>query len=310
MNEWVGDYELLLFERRDHGVLLITINRPEVANAVNNRLHLELGSVWRHVDSDESVAVVVITGAGESFCSGGEAGTFDTGPELSSAALDETMFDIQTLVMSMVNCRKPIISAGNGAAFASGMAIALAADISVVGEDTRFNDAHLGGGMVAGDNAALLWPLYTSLAKARYYLLAGYSLKGEEAERIGLVSSCVADHEVLERALKAAVRIATNAQFAVRWTKRALNAWVRQQAPIFELSTALQMLSLMGPAQAFCSDVAVTAAEEAVEFHAGIGMTWEYPAHLYLKRAKVDQSALGTPGMHRAGLAQLVNLPG
>jgi enoyl-CoA hydratase len=210
-------------------------------------LHVELGSVWRHVDQDESVAVAVITGAGDSFCSGGEAGTFDMGPDLSSAALDETMFDIQALVTSMVDCRKPILSAVNGGAYASGMAIALAADISIVGRGTRFNDAHLGGGMVAGDHAALLWPLYTSLAKARYYLLAGYSLEGEEAERIGLVSCCVADDEVLARALKVAGRIATNAQFAVRWTKRALNAWVRQQAPLFELSTALQMLSLMGP---------------------------------------------------------------
>lgn len=62
-------------------------------------------------------------------------------------------------------------------------------------------------------------------------------------------------------------------------------------------------------AQAFCGDLAVTAAEEAVQLHAGIGMTWEYPAHLYLKRAKVDQSALGSPGRHRGRLADLVNLP-
>jgi enoyl-CoA hydratase len=245
--EWADEFEHLLFDRREHGVMLVTINRPEVGNAVNSRLHLELGSVWAHIDQDESVAVAVITGAGQSFCTGGEAGTFDTGPELASAALDATMFDIQALVMSMVNCRKPIISAVNGGAFASGMALALAADISIVGEGTRFNDAHLGGGMVAGDHAALLWPLYTSLAKARYYLLSGYSLSGEEAERIGLVSCCVADNEVVGRALKVAERIATNAQFAVRWTKRSLNAWVRQQAPLFELSTALQMLSLMGP---------------------------------------------------------------
>ncbi|MGV9868376.1 acyl-CoA dehydrogenase family protein [Rhodococcus koreensis] len=62
-------------------------------------------------------------------------------------------------------------------------------------------------------------------------------------------------------------------------------------------------------AQAFCGDLAVTAAEEAVQLHAGIGMTWEYPAHLYLKRAKADQISLGTPGLHRARLAELVTLP-
>jgi alkylation response protein AidB-like acyl-CoA dehydrogenase len=62
-------------------------------------------------------------------------------------------------------------------------------------------------------------------------------------------------------------------------------------------------------AQAYCSSVAVHAAEEAVQLHAGIGMTWEHPAHLYLKRAKADEIALGTPGRHRAALAGLVDLP-
>ena len=61
-------------------------------------------------------------------------------------------------------------------------------------------------------------------------------------------------------------------------------------------------------AQAFCGDLAVTAAEEAVQLHGGIGMTWEHPAHLYLKRAKADQIALGTPGTHRARLAGLIDL--
>jgi alkylation response protein AidB-like acyl-CoA dehydrogenase len=63
-------------------------------------------------------------------------------------------------------------------------------------------------------------------------------------------------------------------------------------------------------AQAYCSDLAVTAAEEAIQLHGGIGMTWEHPAHLYLKRAKADQIALGTPGAHRARLAGLVGLAG
>ena len=62
-------------------------------------------------------------------------------------------------------------------------------------------------------------------------------------------------------------------------------------------------------AQAYCSEVAVHAAEEAVQLHGGIGMTWEHPAHLYLKRAKSDQIALGTPGRHRARLGTLVDLP-
>jgi enoyl-CoA hydratase len=243
---WDQRYTHLLFERRAHGVLLVTINRPEQGNAVNPRLHVELGQLWRDVDLDERVAVAVITGAGETFCSGGEITSFGATDNPGSESIDRSMHEVGELVNGMIECRKPIVSAVNGLAMASGLALALSADISVVGENVKLNDGHLRGGMVAGDHAALLWPLYTSLAKARYYLLTGDSLTGREAERIGLVSVCVPDLDVLERALSIAERIATNAQFATRWTKRALNAWVRQQAPLFELSTALQMLSLHG----------------------------------------------------------------
>lgn len=244
--DWQRRYQHLLFERQEHGVLLVTINRPDRGNAVNPRLHLELGQLWRDVDLDERVAVVVITGAGDAFCSGGEVGTFGGSDNPGSSHIDESMHEVGALVNGMIECRKPIISAVNGLAMASGLAVALSADISVVGENVKLNDGHLRAGMVAGDHAVLLWPLYMSLAKARYYLLTGDTLTGREAERLGLMSICVPDAEVLDRAVSIAARIATNAQYATRWTKRALNAWVRQQAPLFELSTALQMLSLHG----------------------------------------------------------------
>jgi enoyl-CoA hydratase len=223
------------------------MNRPEKRNAVNRRLHEELGWVWRDIDTDPEVSVAVITGAGSSFSSGGEAGTFDSDGLRSSQELDNTIADIAALVNEMIQCRKPIVSAINGLAMASGLAVALAADISIAGEGVKLIDGHLSGGMVAGDHATLLWPLYMSLAKARYYLLSGEAITGSEADALGLVSMSVPDDEVLPRALAVAERVATNPQFAVRWTKRALNAWVKQQAPLFELSTALQMLSVDRP---------------------------------------------------------------
>ena len=92
---------------------------------------------------------------------------------------------------------------------ASGAALALSADISVIGENVKLNDGHLRGGMVAGDHAALLWPLYMSLAKVRYYLLTGDTLSGREAERLGLVSVCVPDDDVVDTALRL-TRISVN----------------------------------------------------------------------------------------------------
>ena len=244
--DWQQQYQHLLFEPKSHGVLLVTINRPDQGNAVNPRLHEELGQLWRSVDSDPGVSVAVITGAGPTFCSGGQVGTFRADGQREASETDDSMFKITSLVYGMIECRKPIVSAINGLAMASGAALALSADISVIGENVKLNDGHLRGGMVAGDHAALLWPLYMSLAKVRYYLLTGDTLSGREAERLGLVSVCVPDDDVVDTALRIADRVATNAQYAARWTKRAVNAWVRQQSPIFELSTALQMISLYG----------------------------------------------------------------
>lgn len=79
---WQAGYEHLVFERREHGVMVVTLNRPETGNAVNARLHRELGQVWRDVGEDPSVSVAVLTGAGDAFCSGGEIGTFGLEEEL------------------------------------------------------------------------------------------------------------------------------------------------------------------------------------------------------------------------------------
>jgi enoyl-CoA hydratase len=98
--------------------------------------------------------------------------------------------------------------------------------------------------MVAGDHAALMWPLLTSLSKAKYYLMTAAPIDGREAERIGLVTFAVPAEEVLPRALEIASQLAVGPQQAIRWTKRTLNHWARQQVPIHELSTALELLSL------------------------------------------------------------------
>jgi enoyl-CoA hydratase len=148
------------------------------------------------------------------------------------------------IVERMVNLDKPIVSAINGAALASGMALALAADISVIAETARVSDGHTRGGMVAGDHAALLWPLLTSMTKAKYYLMTAAPLDGREAERIGLVTFAVPQDQVLPRALEIAHALAVGPEQAIRWTKRTLNHWYRQGMPIFELSAALEQLSL------------------------------------------------------------------
>jgi enoyl-CoA hydratase len=243
----VGDfaYDCLRLERRDHGVLLITIDRPERMNATDERLHRELTEVWLDVARDSGTRVAVVTGAGRAFSTGGDLGMIErmSGDWRRIAAMAG---EAAALVTNMLECEKPIVSAINGTAVGAGLAVALMADISVIGQGVRLSDGHLRLGVVAGDHAAILWPLLCGMAKAKYYLLTADFIEGPEAERIGLVSRCVEDARVLDEALEIAERLATGPQQAARWTKRTLNHWLRTALPAFDASVAYEMLSFFG----------------------------------------------------------------
>jgi enoyl-CoA hydratase len=239
-----AQYQHLTFERRPHGVLRITINRPEVLNAANARLHWELGQVWRSVDEDPEARVVLITGAGSAFSAGGDLGMIEDmvgNPETVGRAMREAA----DIVYNMINLDKPVVSAINGPAVGAGLAVALLADISVIAETARLTDGHLRLGVGAGDHAAIIWPLLCGMAKAKYYLLTADFIDGREAERIGLVSLCVPADRLMDTASGIAERLGAGSQPALRTTKRALNNWLRQAGPIFDNSLALEMLCFM-----------------------------------------------------------------
>ena len=124
--------------------------------------------------------------------------------------------------------------------------VGLLADVSIAGKAARIVDGHTRLGVAAGDVACIIWPLLCGMAKSKYYLLTCRPLKGEEAERIGLVSLCVDDDQLQETALEIATELANGAQSAIRWTKYALNNWLRMAGPTFDTSTALEMLGFTG----------------------------------------------------------------
>src|SRR6266581_6295788 len=235
------DYQHLRFERRERGVVLVTINRPEVLNATNDRLHWELTQVWLTLDADETARVAVVTGAGRAFSAGGDLDMVEANSR-DPKRLARTVREASDLVYNMINTDKPIISAINGVAVGAGLVVALLADISIISETARFTDGHTRLGVAAGDHAAILWPLLCGMAKAKYYLLTSDFIDGREAERIGLVSRCVPADKVMETALGVAEALAGGSQHAIRFTKRALNNWLRQAGPIFDQSLALEML--------------------------------------------------------------------
>jgi enoyl-CoA hydratase len=241
-----ADFKHLTFESKPNGVLLVTINRPEVLNAANARLHWEFTQIWPVVDADPKTRVVVVTGAGKAFSAGGDLSLVEDmagNPD----ALTRTMREASDLVYNMINLDKPVVSAINGVAVGAGLVVALMADVSIISETARFSDGHTRLGVAAGDHAAILWPLLCGMAKAKYYLLTADFIDGREAERIGLVTMCVPPDQVMPKALDVADRLARGSQISIQWTKRALNNWLRQAGPIFDQSLALEMLSFSYP---------------------------------------------------------------
>ena len=187
-------YQHLLVEKKD-GIALLTMNRPEVLNATNFKLHNELSRIWLDLGQDPEVRVAVITGTGNAFSAGGDFEMIEQAignPDV----IANTMQEASDIVHNIINLDKPVISAINGVAVGAGLAVALLADISIASENARITDGHVRLGVAAGDHAAAIWPLLCGMAKAKYYLLTCDFLDGKEAERIGLVSMAVPGRRV------------------------------------------------------------------------------------------------------------------
>jgi enoyl-CoA hydratase len=234
----------LTIDRPADGVVRITLDGPGL-NAVGPDAHRELAEVWRSVDRDPDARVALLRGAGKAFSAGG---SFELIDQIMGDEADRlrVLREARDLVHNVIECSKPIVSAVHGPAVGAGLVAALLADVSVVGRTARIIDGHTRLGVAAGDHAAICWPLLCGMAKAKYYLLTCETLTGEEAERIGLVSLCVDDDEVQDRALAVATQLADGAQQALRWTKHTLNHWYRAQLPVFDASLAYEFLGFTG----------------------------------------------------------------
>lgn len=240
------DFQFIRFDRHPNGILLVTLNRPEVMNAVNARMHWELTKIWGVVSEDPSVKVVVVTGAGDrAFSAGGDLAHVEEmigNPDEVAVVMKEA----RDLVYNILDCDKPIISAINGTAVGAGLAVALLADVSVMAEDARITDGHTRLGVAAGDHATIVWPLLCGMAKAKYYLMTADFIDGKEAERLGLVTFCTPREQVLSKAMSVAEALAKGSQPAIRATKKSLNNWMRMAGPIFDSSLALEMMGFLG----------------------------------------------------------------
>jgi enoyl-CoA hydratase len=240
------EFPSLDIERIEAGILRLTLRAPGRLNAVSEVQHGELARVWNAIGSDDETRAVLVRGADGAFSSGG-----DLDLVLRIADDEETrqrvFHEARDLVYNMLACPTPIVSAITGPAVGAGLVVGLLADISLASPKARIVDGHTKLGVAAGDHAAIVWPLLCGMAKAKYHLLLCEEVDGVEAERIGLVSLCVPEQELEDRALEIARRLASGSRSALRHTKLSLNEWMKTAGPIFDASLALEFLDMTGP---------------------------------------------------------------
>jgi len=214
-----------LFEKDADGVATITLNRPERLNALTFEVYRELTDLFAALADEPDVRVVVITGAGRAFCSGGDV--HDIIGELFSRDI-EGLLDFTRMTCELVrNIRalpKPVIASLNGTTAGAGACIALASDIRIASEDAKIAFLFVKVGLSGADmGAAYLLPRVIGLAKATELLYTGDFISAVEAARIGLYNRVVPTDQLAETTSELAQRLAKGPAFALAKTKEMLN---------------------------------------------------------------------------------------
>ncbi|WP_207841779.1 enoyl-CoA hydratase/isomerase family protein [Williamsia soli] len=204
----------------DGSLRIITLNRPDALNAVNDGLHTGLARLWPQLSEDRGARAAVLTGAGKAFSAGGDF-TY-----LAELAKDDelrakTIAHGREIVLGMARCRVPVVTAVNGPAVGLGCSLVSLSDMVYMAETAYLADPHVQVGLVAADGGPVTWPLHTSLLLAKEYALTGARISAERAREIGLANHVVADP--LAEAMACAKRISEQPQQAVEATKRLLN---------------------------------------------------------------------------------------
>lgn len=215
------NYETLLLTREGR-VLTITMNRPELLNAVNLKLHEELAEVFTVAATDTDSDVIVLTGAGRAFSAGGDLEHIQNNannPDL----FDEEVRLAKRIIFALLDLDKPLVCRLNGHAVGLGATLALFCDIIIASEKAKIGDPHVAVGLVAGDGGAIIWPALLGLCRAKEYLLTGELLTAAKAAEIGLINHCVAPEELDSRVNELCQRLLAGSRNAVRWTKVLLN---------------------------------------------------------------------------------------
>jgi len=232
---------------KDNGLATLTLNAPDKLNAVSRKMIAEIKTCWEELAADASVRAVLITGAGRGFCAGADLADPDREASAtadSGAALDKYFNPVIRLMRSIP---KPVVSAVNGVAAGVGMSFALASDIAIAGKSASFLQAFARIGLLPDGGSTWFLPRLVGDQRARALAMLAPQIPAEKAKEWGLIWDVVDDAVLMATATEVARKLAAGPQTAIRWTKYALNNWLRMAGPIFDTSLAVEFMGFSGP---------------------------------------------------------------
>lgn len=229
----------LIFEVKDN-VATIRLNRPEKLNAFTGEMLSAWHDALEQAEARDDVSVVVLTGTGRGFCSGGDVGSFAErhGVETAFSRKQSLAHRVHRIPLLMERMEKPVIVAVNGVAAGAGMDMALMGDIRVAARSARFAETYVRMGIFAGDGGAWYLPRIVGVPMALELLFTGRFVESDEAKEIGLVNRVVADDELMTVTYEMAQHIAAQPPLAIRMMKRAVYQSMR-----IDLKTHLDLAS-------------------------------------------------------------------
>ena len=217
------EYEGLTVDK-EAGVAKLTLNRPEQLNAISIPMAQSLKKALGDIDKDSSLKVLILTGAGRSFCAGLDVTTFSPVSKMTGGELSDFM---RTLSLPLYNLSKPTIAAINGVTVGAGLSIAMLCDIRVASEKARFSSAYSRMGLVPDIGATYSLPRIAGTAKAMELMFTGDTFDAAEAYRIGILNKVVPEEEVMKAARELAERIAKGPSIAIDLIKQAVHQGIR-----------------------------------------------------------------------------------
>jgi enoyl-CoA hydratase/carnithine racemase len=229
------DFTVVRYEVADH-VATITLNRPERLNAIVRELGEQLHAAFREAQRDVEVRCVVLTGAGEGFCSGDDINDFWGNPEMMQESLQQLReLNPEHSRLELLQFDKPVIAAVNGVAYGIGFDLALMSDIRLASTTAKFGDLRIRWGAVADFTSFLRLPQVVGLSNASELLFTGQKIDADRAKEIGLVSRVYPPDELLPAANALAASIAAQPPLALRHMKVGLRKAIQNPSLLQEM---------------------------------------------------------------------------